>query len=400
MKRKIKLVFFLITVFNLTGCYNYKEINTSAIVSAISIDINDKKPNEYEVGVQIMNAKKTELSTNSLITFYKATDHTIYGALQSTMLDSPKELYLGHNGVIIINEELLKQKDPLDYLDFFMRDAKTEKDSIILVAKDCKAYNILKIITPLETLPSQNLKDALFSSSKYSGITNITTTDQFISYLINDGEEAVLPSVRILGKISAGENMDNISDSDPDTKLVYDDLAVLKNNRLSFYMNVNESIGYNIINNDAGQTYINFKCGKNNYGSIKISSSKTHEKISFKNNKPFVKISNKISADLIEYNCKADFLDHEKSIHKIEKQVENKIKKVMNEALNTLYVTNKSDALKYGSKFYKMKNNQMKKLNYTTNNIKNDISFKTFSNVKIKSIELSIKSPKKEKNNE
>ena len=216
MNKIIKLITFLIILLLLSGCYNYKEINEYAIVSGISIDKNGDK---YKVGIQIMNAKKEEESQNSLITFYDANGNTIYEALEKIMMDSPKELYLGHNEVIVIDENLLKEKDPLDYLDFFMRNSRIEKDSLIMIAKDEKAYNILKIITPLETIPSRNLKATLSVADNYSGALTVVTIDEFISALRNDGADAILPAVTITGKTKEGKNMENIQESDPETKL-------------------------------------------------------------------------------------------------------------------------------------------------------------------------------------
>ena len=86
----------------------------------IQSDQSKDDPNKYEVGIQIMNAKKDEESDNSLITIYKAEGNTLYQAFEKIMLDSPKELYLGHNEVVVISEELLKYRNPLDYLDYFI----------------------------------------------------------------------------------------------------------------------------------------------------------------------------------------------------------------------------------------------------------------------------------------
>ena len=72
MKNVFKTLVLLITLFSLSGCFNYKEINEYAIVSGISIDEKEDDPSKYEVGIQIMNAKKDEESDNSLITIYKS----------------------------------------------------------------------------------------------------------------------------------------------------------------------------------------------------------------------------------------------------------------------------------------------------------------------------------------
>ena len=144
MKKKIfKIFIIIIFLFSLSGCYNYKEINNYAIVSGVSIDKNNDDVNKYKIGVQIMNAKKNEEDNSSLITFYEASGKTIYDALEKIILDSPKELYLGHNEVIVISEELLKKENPLNYLDYFMRDPESAKDAVVITSKEKKASSIL-----------------------------------------------------------------------------------------------------------------------------------------------------------------------------------------------------------------------------------------------------------------
>lgn len=396
IKKISKILILIISILSLSGCFSYQEINEYAIVSAISIDIDDKDKNKYSVGVQIMNAKKDKESDNSLITFYKASGSTIYEALQRILLDSPKELYLSHNEVIVIGEELLRKKDPLNYLDYFMRDPKMEKDSLVLIARDDKASDVLKVITPLEVIPSKNLKSTLIVSNDKSGITSVVTLDDLVSTLNNDGEEAIIPSIKIEGKVKNGQNMDNIKDSNPDTTLKIDTLGVFKDNKLKGYLSRNESAGYAIINNTSKEMYLNAKCDNKNYFTVKVSSSDTKEKLSFKDGKPFVSLNNKITADLIEYNCGVNFIKDKNAIKKIEKKIENKVKKLMKETSNKAYLEYQADVLKYGSKFYKTKYKETKKLGYNRKNIKDDIKFSFKTDVKIKSVELSTKSVKEE----
>lgn len=397
MTNKIIKIFLLINIiFSLSGCFSYQEINDYAIVSAISIDLDDKDKDKYEVGVQIMNAKKDEESNNSLITFYKAKGKTIYEAFQRILLDSPKELYLSHNEVIVIGEDLLKKKNPLDYLDYFMRDAKMEKDSLVLVSRGDKASNTLKVITPLETIPSKNLMSTIIVSNNFSGITSATTLDEFISTLNGKGEEAVVPSIKIIGKVKDGESMDNIKDSSPDATLKIDTLGIFKDNKLVGYLNHDESAGYTIINNMSKEMYLNVLCDDKNYASVKVSTSDTKEKLSFKNKKPYVELSNNITVNLMEYNCKTSFLKDEKKVKELEKKVASKVKSLMKKTTNAAYKEYQTDILKYGSKFYKTKYKNMKKLGLTRDEIKDDISFKFKAKAKIKSIELSTKSVKEE----
>lgn len=399
MNKILKVIIVLTITLVLSGCQNYQEINNYAIVSGISIDKSNDKDTMYTVGIQIMNAKKDEESDNSLITFYKSDGNTIFEALQKIMLDSPKELYLGHNEVVVISEELLKEKNPLNYLDYFMRHSKVEKDSFVMIAKDDKAYEILKIITPLETIPSRNLKATLSVSDTFSGTLTIVTVDEFISDLENKGAEAVLPSVSITGKKEDGDKMENIAESDPEAKLKFNTLGYFKDNKLKGYLTSDESLGYNFLSDTPNQTYVNTKCDNQNYASILVNKSKLKEELSFDDNKPKVKAKIEVDANLLEYNCSADFVSDEKIINELEKKLAKKIKNVMTKTIDKLYKKNKSDILKYGAKFYEKKYKDMKKLGLKKSDIASLISFEFDVSVNITSVELSVRSVK-ESNNE
>lgn len=397
MKKIFKITIFIIILFTLSGCFNYKEINDYAIVSGISIDENkEKSVDKYKVGIQIMNAKKDEEIDSSLITFYEASGKTIYDALEKIMLDSPKELYLGHNEVIVISEDLLKKENPLNYLDYFMRDPESEKDAVVMVSKEKDASSILKVITPLETLPSKNLRSTLSVADNFSGILTVVTIDEFISDLSNPYAEAIIPSVKIEGKINKGEKMDNIKESDPNTKLTFDTLGYFKNNKLKGYLSTNESIGYNFLANLPKESYINVKCDNKNYATLRITNNKFKEYFYYDDNKPIVKVKIKVNADLLEYNCKNDFLNDNNVIQTLEKKAKTRINKLMSQTISKLYKNEKTDVLKYKEKFYTKKYKQTKKLGYENKNILDNISFKFDTNVQIKSTQLSIKSVRKE----
>lgn len=394
MKKITRFLLIVICIFCLSGCFDYKEINEYAIVSGISIDKCEKENCKYTIGVQIMNAKKDEESDNSLIAFYKADSNTIYEALEKIMLDSPKELYLGHNEVTVISDKLLKEKDPLNYFDYFMRDMEMEKNSLVIASKNDKAYNVLKIITPLETIPSKNLRSTLTIADKFSGTLTVITADEFASKLLNTGKEPVLPSIKIIGSPKKGKKMDNIGQSNPDAKLKFSSLGFFEKNRLKGYLTDKEAVGYNILAGTQKNTYIQVKCDSDNYAIVRINSAKKDEKLYFKDNKPKIDFNTNVNADLIEYNCKADFIKNEKKIKELEIKVNKEIEKIMKKTINRLYNENKSDTLEYGSKFNRRYNRKMKKLGYNPNNIINNISFKLKANTKINSTNLSIKSVK------
>ena len=394
MNKVIKLLILLLMIIPLCGCYDYKEINDYAIVSGVSIDKSEKENKKYTVGIQIMNAKKDEEEDASSIAFYKSNGDTIYECLEQILLDLPKELYLGHNEVVILSDKLLKKEPALNFLDYFIRESEVEKDSLVIVSKDNKAYDVLKIITPLEAIPSTNLKETIKVSDGFEGTLSAITLDEFISSLSNDGEDPVLPSVKIAGKTSKGEKNDNVTKSDPDAKLTLSNMAYFENGKLKGFFTKEEEEGYKILSNTANGTYINVLCDRKNYATIKIKSAKTKEELSVSNNNLLVKINTNVNGKLSEYNCKADFLKNKKYVKKLESLASKKAQKLALKAINKLYKENTADALKYGEKFYSMKYKLLKKNNIKEKNVKKLVNFKISSNVKIDRLGLSIKSLK------
>ena len=74
----MKVKFFIILLLSLliSGCYDYREINDLAIVSAIGIDKNE---NEYKVIAQIVNTQKSQ-NKNSDFIIYSSDDKSIQTA--------------------------------------------------------------------------------------------------------------------------------------------------------------------------------------------------------------------------------------------------------------------------------------------------------------------------------
>lgn len=393
MKRKIKLLIFILFIFITTGCYSYKEINESAIVSGIAIDKGDTF--KYKVSVQIMNAKKKDEESTSLITYYSSQGNTVYEAMQKMLLDAPKDLYEGHNEILLISEELAKEETPLNFLDYFMRENAVEKNALVMIAKGNNAGDILKIITPLETLPSENLRTSLLLSSDKIGRTNLITIDDFVSKLLKDGIEVYAPSIKLVGSVKEGKSKQNIEDSNPDTKVVYDTIAIFKNKKFYEYLSKDEAFALNILNDKAKASSVTFKCDNDNYASINISGVSVNKRENYKN-KMNVDLNVKIIFEIKSYDCKINLIRNSDNVKAIENKASKKIKSTINKLINHAYYNGKSDILGIGNDYYKMHYLKYKSKKLFFSKIVNNIKFKIKVKAVLDSPEFIIKSVKEE----
>lgn len=332
MKKIFVVVFTLFILLLSSGCYNYKEINEMAIVSSIGIDKDDKN-DKYIVSAQIMNSKESEDSEDSQIIVYTKEGDTIHEALRNVTLESPRKLYGNHLSKIVLSEEVAKEGID-NVLDTFNRLSEVRNEFIITVVKDNKASDVLKVLTSTETIPAEYVKLSLKIADETSGLTYTTKLDEFISLYLKKGIDPVVPVLKIDKKSKKSTTIDNITTTDPMSKIVIENLAVTNKGKLETYLKSEEVIGYNFLRNQIQKMIIPVKCDdKNNYASIAILKNKTKSNTSKKDNKYIINFDINSEAIITEYNCESN-LKNEKVIEKLEKDTEKKINRYIKKSLD------------------------------------------------------------------
>ena len=324
------VVLFILLISS--GCYNYKEINDMAIVSSIGID-KDNKNDKYIVSAQIMNSKESEDSEDSQITVYTKEGDTVHEALRNITLKSPRKLYGNHLSKIVLSEEVAKEGID-NILDIFNRITEVRNEFIITIVKEDKASDVLKVLTTTESIPAEYVKLSLKIADKTSGLTYATKLDEFISLYLKKGIDPVVPVLKIDKKEKKGTTINNITTTNPISKIVIEDLAVTNKGKLETYLKNEEVIGYNFLRNQIQKMIIPVKCDdENNYASILILKNKTKSNAAKKDNKYIINFNINSEAIITEYNCKKDLTD-EKVIKELEKDTEKKIKRYIKKSLN------------------------------------------------------------------
>lgn len=370
-----KIIILTLIILNLTGCWNYYELNNLAICTGISID---KKDDKYEVTYLISNAKKAESSSKEGepgTTTYNGIGDTVQDAINDLNLKIPFEPYNGHLVVIVISEEIAKE-GITQVLDLLARDTESRDFFYILLSKDAKAKEILEIISPLETFPSQTLaSDIETSSAKTSLIYKITYND-FLYMILEEGQDPILNSVTILGNQEKGSDEKSLSSTIPKATIKIDTLGIFKDDKLVSWTNDDESRGINLLNNSVENIYVKTECEDNYIMSyVKDIDSKTN--IDLENNTVNVEITGK--ATLLEVNCNID-LGNPKVIEEIETNIKNKLNEIINKSENLLKEY-KTDVLGYGNKIYKKNPKKWKEIKNDWDNIFKNLEIKT--NIKI-----------------
>ena len=341
----MKKLLIIPLIFLLTGCWNYRELNQLAITTGIAVD---KENANYKITIMIANSKKSSSSDGSITpsaAVYDGTGQTIYEAFKDTSLSVSKQIYLSHIDVLVLSEEVAKN-NLTDVIDFLFRYPQTRNNFYLVLAKDKKASDILKVTTPLETFPSQNLAKNLEITDKLQGFTYTVNFTDFTKSLVSEGINPILPSVTVIGNSEEGNKEENVQQNESSTYLKLDMLGLFKKDKFVAWANPNQSKGINIINNKIYILGVII-----DYQNEKIVTEITEMKTDFKVENNKVKITIDTTGAIQEVNSNVD-LYNSKTIEEIQNSDVEKIKEYVNDAIN-LAKDNKTDIFGFGNYVYK-----------------------------------------------
>lgn len=348
--KKIFISMVILISFLLSGCYDYRELNTLAIVSGLAID---KENEDFVITVQVIgiNPLRQEEGKQIKPIIYEGRGKTIFAALRRMTLESPRRLFLNHLEIIIIQEKIAHH-GVKNTIDFILRDYETTKQFPVLIAKEETAAEILKIYSPIETLTSRNISNSIDTNSKYDGIANKINYDEFISLLMKQGIQPILNGIEIKGKEKQGTEEKSITTMKPEASLKITSLSVFKEDKLIGWLNMDETLGFNFANNRINSAVINIPCKHHNdYLAVEIISSKATIKPTIKNNKPHITINIQTVGGIDEVNCPIKLEDN-KVIEQIKKDVNKEITNLVNKATTAAQRKYATDIFGFGYHIY------------------------------------------------
>lgn len=346
---KLKIIIILSFCFFLTGCWNYRELSDLSISTGMSID---KEGDEYRVGMLISNAKKVEGNSKegeSQTIVLDAKGKTILEALKNIELTSPKELYIRHLLVIVISEEVAEEGLE-EILDYLLRDPQSRKMFYLILARDCKAKDTLKILSPLEAFPSQSIATNIEETFRLQATMTKVTYNSFLGDLLEPGKDPYVNSVLIEGSTKDGEKEDNLKQTEPDTVIKMGTAGIFRQDKLVGFTSKDENRGLNLLIGNIGIMYTVFDYAEKPI-SITLPSVKTETSMKMRNNKPVIEVSIKAVGSINEINSDAD-LEDPNVIKDIEKATAKELQKYTDSAIK-MAKQYQSDVFGYGILIHK-----------------------------------------------
>ena len=334
-------------LFLTTGCWNYTELNDLAIVKGVSID---QEEDNYIVNYMISNAsseKGSSKDSSPQTALIEGKGKTISEAISEIKLISPKKIYIGHMLVYVISEAVAKNS-LTEATDYFFRNNNSKRSFQVVIAKDTKAKDTLKILSPLDSFPSDNIAKNLATAESFSGYVSNSAFVSFIRKIKEDGIDASANGITIIGSTEKGSSEENLKSSSIDNYVKIEPLAIFKKDQLVAWTDQDVSKGINIFLSAVQELKLTIPY-KDGYFSFKITNIKSSSDFKINDNITFdfkIKATSNIEEMTIYIDTKK-----EDNIKLLEELINNEIKRILHKT--TQFIQEKqSDAIGLGYRIY------------------------------------------------
>lgn len=243
MKKKCFIFLIIIAAIAQVGCWNRRELDTLAIVSAVGIDKSEEqeklsvafqiiKPSEIK-GASPSASGGTESGGSKGVWVLTSTGYTIFDAARNATMQADRRLFFPQSKVIVIGEELAREGiSPL--LDFFNRDPEPRRISWILISKG-KAHDIISAKHEQENIPARTIDNIIQSSTATSTAVKVNL-NEFLKNLISPTSDPIACRIEMI--------QDNQSKSQ---KMRFTGASVFKGDKLVGFLDQHETRGLNWI---------------------------------------------------------------------------------------------------------------------------------------------------------
>ena len=374
MNRKWFLLFLIMTsaVF-ISGCWSQKELNEIAIISAMAIDKNEE--GKYVKTIQLVNPGNVAgglqgggSGQSPTVTVYTAMGDSVLEAHFHATTKISRRLYHAHANLIVIGEELAREEGITDILDAFERDPEIRMTSRVVIAHQTKAGDLLKSLTAIDKIPAEKVNGTLQNTESVRGESMKVTLQDVITTLTSAGKETIISGFSLKGDIQQGKKMENIQQSEQDTNLESDGLAIFKEGKLVDWYQGEMSRGVVWILNKIQQTDVTLDWkGQDNTLVYNVVRQKTKVSANTTNDLPVITVNVRAEGDIREVRSQINLSDPYEILD-IEKELEKEIKKQLEKTIAKTQ-ENRSDIFGFGEVVRRSNPKKWKKMNDDWNDI-------------------------------
>ncbi len=363
--------FILISLTVVSGCWDKREMNELAFVSAFAVDLNEE--GKYVGTFQIINPGNVAGGLqggggqNASITVYSAAGDNLLETEGHVSMKVSRDLYYAHTNLIIISEKVASEKGITELFDLFERAREFRTTTNVVLTRNSSAEEMLSVLTEKDKIPAEQIVNNLKGAEESQGEYQKITIDNVINSLITSGNEPLISAFSIKGEPKKGTKMENIQASQPEVRMEPNGLGVFKNGKLIDWLEGETARGTLWATDKVQATSLNITW-KNKKDAIayQVVRQKTKIAAQLKKDRPKISISVRAEGRIAEVSVSSD-LTNPHTLAAIEKEVAKEIKEEIEKAIYHAQI-NKSDTFGFGDAIHRSHPDKWKKIKSEWNN--------------------------------
>lgn len=339
VKKAIYWLLAILLVCSAGGCWGYRGINDTTIISGVAID-KDSVTGDYMITYEIVDLTRDIKQTGVQPKIVEAEGKTLFDAARNAKKRLVNKLYFGNTQIIVVNPNIAKE-GIFPIVDWFLRDAEGRETINIVVSQQETAKDILTLKGIDEMLIAYELRKIIDEDPNVTASTKSAELYKVFNTLHDEGISLTVPAFRSVV-------------NHEDLTAEVNGVGVFKGDRLIGYLTPTETNRYLFVIDEirAGVLTLSLEGEKTDDISLEIYKNKTVVSCSYKDGKAKAQINTKTEVSLDELGVELGLLDEhlireiaDKEAQKLEDEIIGVIRKVQTEY--------GSDIFGFGNKLYK-----------------------------------------------
>ena len=367
MNRKWLFLFLMVIGTTLiSGCWNKRELNELAIVSALAIDKNEE--GNYVGTFQVINPgyiagglQGGSGGQGPPISVYTSTGNNVIEMDRHASAKISRDLYYAHTDLLVISEELAKEEGITTIFDAIKRSNEFRTTSRVVIARDIKAGDMVKSLTAIDRIPSEKVIKTLKLSEKLQGEHISVNVREVTNFLVSPGKEPLISGFSLKGDAEKGSKMENTQSSELNAYLEANGIGVFKKGQLIDWVEGKTARGTLWVLDKIKTTEINTEWENEKEAIVYlVIRQKTNVSAQMKKGKPKILVKVRAEGDIREIKVPVD-LTNPHVMNDIEEELEKELKKEIEDAV--LHAQkNKSDIFGFGEVVHQSYPKEWKKI--------------------------------------
>ncbi|HYF75301.1 MAG TPA: Ger(x)C family spore germination protein [Candidatus Nitrosocosmicus sp.] len=358
----------LICTCSLSGCWNYREVEQLAIVSAVTID--KEEGDKILVTVEIISVTESQQGSALEPVYIQASGNTFFDAVRKMVALQGKKLYWSHAKIVIISKDIAREEIS-SVLDFLNRDAEIREDMWVLISREEKANAIFFVKPETESSVAFQLDHALRAQRAIARYPAVPLY-KFLDMLSSKETAVAIPTIRLIN--NRGKIGTYITGS-----------AIIKGNKLIGYLDEQESKALLWIRDELkGGLFIVEKTGKSGINvSLEIFKNKTTLTPAIEDGKLIMKVKVRTDVTIGEI-MGTENLINEQGRPILKKDAEMQVKVLLEKLIEKSQKEYKADIFNFGEIIKQRMPDVWKSIEKEWEEIYSDIEYKVDVEINIK----------------